>query len=68
MMASSYLLLDKYLQFLNKGVKDPMKSILKIGVEEVIKDVYWDEQAFNERGSVYQWSKRGHDAYSELNF
>ena len=64
-MASSYLLLDEYLRFLNKGVKDPMKSILEIGVEEAMKDVYWDERAFNERGGVYQWSKRGHD---ELNF
>ncbi|KAA6412686.1 MAG: IFN-inducible and antiviral [Lasallia pustulata] len=67
-MASSYLLLDEYLQFLNKGVKDPTKSILEIGVEKAMKDVYWDERAFNERGGVYQWSKRGHDAHSELDF
>ena len=56
-MASSYLLLDEYLRFLNKGVADPTKSILEVGVEEALKHVYWDEQGFEERGGVYEWSK-----------
>ena len=42
-MASSYLLLDEYLRFLNKGVGKPTKSILEIGVAAALKDVYWDE-------------------------
>ena len=67
-MASSYLLLDEYLRFLNKGVKDPTKSILEIGVEEALKDVYWDERGFNERGGVYQWSKKEYDAHPEFDF
>ncbi|KAL6715558.1 Radical S-adenosyl methionine domain-containing protein 2 [Lecanora helva] len=56
-MASSYLLLDEYLCFLNKGVKEKTKRILEIGVEEALKDVYWDEKGFTERGGVYEWSK-----------
>ena len=56
-MASSYLLLDQYLCFLNEGVKEKAKSILKIGVEEALKGVYWDEEDFVERGGVYNWSK-----------
>lgn len=70
-MASSYLLLDEYLRFLNKGVKEPTKSILEVGVEEALKDVYWDEQGFNERGGVYEWSKDGsnrHGVHPELEF
>lgn len=56
-MASSYLLLDEYLCFLNKGVKDKTKSVLDVGVEEALKDVYWDEEGFTERGGEYQWTK-----------
>ena len=56
-MASSYLLLDEYLCFLNKGVKEKTRSILDVGVEEALKDVYWDEEGFAERGGVYDWSR-----------
>lgn len=56
-MASSYLLLDEYMRFLNKGVKEPTKSILEVGVDEALKGVYWDEEGFQERGGVYEWSK-----------
>ena len=56
-MASSYLLLDEYLRFLNKGVGKPTKSILEIGVAAALKDVYWDEDGFEMRGGIYQWSK-----------
>ena len=68
-MASSYLLLDEYLCFLNKGVKEKTKSILEIGVEAALKDVYWDEKGFTERGGVYSWSKTDgeeHGANPEL--
>jgi len=57
-MASSYLLLDENLCFLNKGVAKPTKSILDVGVAEALRDVYWDEEAFQKRGGVYQWSKQ----------
>ncbi|KAL8794950.1 MAG: hypothetical protein Q9195_002532 [Heterodermia aff. obscurata] len=56
-MASSYLLLDEYLCFLNKGVGEKTRSILEVGVEEALRDVYWDEEGFTERGGVYQWTK-----------
>ena len=56
-MASSYLLLDEYLRFLNKGVAKPTKSILEVGVEAALKDVYWDEKGFEKRGGVYDWTK-----------
>lgn len=56
-MKSSYLLLDEYLCFLNKGVKGKTKSILEIGVKEAMKDVYWDEEGFQERGGEYSWTK-----------
>ncbi|MCJ1475931.1 hypothetical protein MMC13_004595 [Lambiella insularis] len=56
-MASSYLLLDEYLRFLNKGVGKPTESILEIGVAAALKDVYWDEDGFEKRGGVYEWSK-----------
>ena len=58
-MKSSYLLLDEYLCFLNKGVKGKTGSVLEVGVEEAMKDVYWDEEGFQERGGVYDWSKKG---------
>ena len=56
-MASSYLLLDEHLRFLNKGVGEPTKSILEIGVKTALDDVYWDEDGFEKRGGTYQWSK-----------
>ena len=58
-MASSYLLLDEYLRFLNKGVKEPTKSILEIGVAAALENVYWDESGFKKRGGIYDWSKPG---------
>lgn len=58
-MASSYLLLDEYLRFLNKGVGKPTKSILEIGDAAALKDVYWDEGGFEMRGGIYEWSKPG---------
>ena len=57
LMRSSYLLLDEYMRFLNKGVKEPTKSILEIGVEAALEDVDWDEDGFNERGGVYDWTR-----------
>ncbi len=58
-MASSYLLLDEFLCFLNKGVREKTRSILDVGVEEALRDVYWDEEGFAERGGVYDWSRDG---------
>ena len=56
-MASSYLLLDENLCFLNKGVGKPTRSILEIGVAKALEDVYWDEDGFHKRGGIYEWSR-----------
>jgi radical S-adenosyl methionine domain-containing protein 2 len=58
-MASSYLILDEYLCFLDKGKgkeKQP-KSILEVGVAQALEDVYFDKAAFIKRGGEYDWSK-----------
>jgi radical S-adenosyl methionine domain-containing protein 2 len=58
-MASSYLLLDEYLRFLDKG-EGRMKeseSLLDVGVERALKQVRWDQKSFFDRGGVYDWSK-----------
>ncbi|KAK3331400.1 hypothetical protein B0H66DRAFT_573089 [Apodospora peruviana] len=59
-MASSYLLVDEYMRFMDKGSNEKMKesdSILDVGVEKAMVKVRWDEDAFYERGGVYNWSK-----------
>ncbi|KAI9768260.1 MAG: hypothetical protein M1840_005090 [Geoglossum simile] len=56
-MKSSYLILDEYMRFLNKGVGSPTPSILEVGVKEALKDVYWDQKSFCDRGGIYEWSK-----------
>lgn len=58
-MASSYLLLDEYMCFLDKGegMVTKSKSILDVGVAKAMKEVVWDKETFVERGGVYDWSK-----------
>lgn len=67
-MASSYLLLDEYLRFLNKGVGKPTKSILEVGIATALKDVYWDEDGFEKRGGIYEWSKLGESSKPDLDW
>ena len=67
-MKSSYLILDEYLCFLDKGdgVETQSKPILDVGVQQALKEIHWDQDAFQVRGGVYDWSKEGarggHDA------
>ncbi|KAF2723968.1 radical SAM enzyme [Polychaeton citri CBS 116435] len=59
-MASSYLILDEYLCFLDKGIggiERQSKSILDVGVKEAMSQVKWDQEAFKRRGGMYEWSK-----------
>ncbi|KAL8644518.1 MAG: hypothetical protein Q9210_007216, partial [Variospora velana] len=49
-MKSSYLILDEYMRFLNKGVKEATKSILEVGVPAAMDNVYWDDESFARRG------------------
>ena len=57
--ASSYLILDEYLCFLDKGHGKEKQSscILDVGVASAMKEVDWDGVAFRERGGMYDWSK-----------
>ncbi|KAI4144102.1 MAG: hypothetical protein L6R39_004318 [Caloplaca ligustica] len=67
-MKSSYLILDEYMCFLNKGVKGPTKSILEVGVPAVMDDVYWDDESFTKRGGEYDWQKEEKKTGSALDF
>ncbi|KAK4195426.1 radical S-adenosyl methionine domain-containing protein 2 [Triangularia verruculosa] len=58
-MASSYLLVDEYMRFMDKGSGKLVESesILDVGVEKALAQVRWDHEAFLERGSIYDWTK-----------
>ncbi|RMZ67810.1 radical S-adenosyl methionine domain-containing 2 [Pyrenophora seminiperda CCB06] len=58
-MASSYLMLDEFMRFLDKGngMIKHSESILDVGVVEAMKQVVWDRKSFVERGGIYDWSK-----------
>lgn len=57
LMAKSYLILDEYLRFLDRTGKQPSKPILEVGVEAALESVFWDEDAFVERGGLFDWTK-----------
>lgn len=59
LMASSYLILDESLRFLDKGagVEKQSRSILEVGVQKALSEVRWDQEAFSERGGLYEWTK-----------
>lgn len=58
-MATSYLILDEYLCFLDKGdgQEKQSSSILEVRVDKALQEVRWDEQAFKARGGFYEWTK-----------
>ena len=58
-MASSYLLLDEYMRFVDKGegMMTTSDSILSVGVKEAMKQVVWDKKSFVERGGIYDWAR-----------
>lgn len=57
LMAKSYLILNEYMQFLDRDGRIPSESILDVPVEDALAQVFWDEQAFISRGGVYDWNK-----------
>jgi radical S-adenosyl methionine domain-containing protein 2 len=57
LMAKSYLILDEYLRFLDRTGKQPSRPIVEVGVQEALASVFWDEDAFLERGGLYDWTK-----------
>lgn len=59
LMASSYLILDEYLCFLDKGSgrERQSKSILDVGVAKALDEIKFDRDALVKRGGLYAWSK-----------
>lgn len=57
LMAKSYLILDEYLRFLDRDGRQPSASILQVGVQQALSEVFWDEEGFYERGGVYDWKR-----------
>ncbi|EME46021.1 hypothetical protein DOTSEDRAFT_86685 [Dothistroma septosporum NZE10] len=64
LMASSYLIVDEYLRFLDKGngIEKASASILEVGVQAALAQVEWDQEAYHKRRAVYEWSKDLEDA------
>ena len=50
-MKSSYLILDEYMRFLDKGngEEKSIDSILNDGIQKVLEDIRLDEKTFKER-------------------
>ncbi|KAJ6553109.1 hypothetical protein B0H19DRAFT_1263517 [Mycena capillaripes] len=65
LMASSYLILDEYLCFLDKGSGREKQSrcILDVGVQAALDEVRWDQDAFRARGggayTIGEWMFNG---------
>jgi radical S-adenosyl methionine domain-containing protein 2 len=59
MMKGSYLILDEYMRFLDKGdgEEKASESILYVGVRKAMTQVRWERSAFLERGGFYDWTK-----------
>ncbi|XP_074105355.1 S-adenosylmethionine-dependent nucleotide dehydratase RSAD2-like [Cotesia typhae] len=61
LMKESYIILDEYMRFLNKGdVYKESKSILEVGVLKAMEQIDFDEQSFTTRGGIYNWTKTDH--------
>ncbi|KAK4892281.1 hypothetical protein LTR28_002352, partial [Elasticomyces elasticus] len=62
-MASSYLILDEYMRFLDKGpgYETASPSILEVGVAKAMEFITWDAKSFRDRGGTYDWSKKVDD-------
>lgn len=58
-MASSYLLLDEYMSFMDKGegMMTTSESILDVGVLKAMEQIVWDKNSFVERGGIYDWGR-----------
>lgn len=61
LMKSSYIIVDEYMRFLNKGgIYAESESILTVGLEHALREIDFDEETFNQRGGVYDWTKTSH--------
>jgi radical S-adenosyl methionine domain-containing protein 2 len=58
-MKSSYLILDEYMRFLDKGDEDEYiisESILDVDVDKALSQINWDIESFEQRQGEYDWS------------
>ena len=58
-MKSSYLILDEYMRFLDKGDDNKYiesDSILQVDVDTALSQINWDVDSFQTRNGVYDWS------------
>ncbi|RMZ77164.1 hypothetical protein DV737_g4496, partial [Chaetothyriales sp. CBS 132003] len=64
MMKGSYLILDEYMRFLDKGdgEEKASESILHVGVRKAMSQVRWERNTFLERGGFYDWTKGASEA------
>jgi radical S-adenosyl methionine domain-containing protein 2 len=58
-MKGSYLILDEYMRFLDKGdgEEKASESILDVGVRKAMTQVRWERSTFVGRGGLYDWTK-----------
>lgn len=58
-MQNSYLLLDEELRFLDcsKNGKVPSQSILEVGVERALSQAGFDDEMFEKRGGIFEWTR-----------
>ncbi|KAL7457361.1 hypothetical protein ACHAWC_008870 [Mediolabrus comicus] len=58
-MQNSYLLLDEELRFLDcsKNGKVPSQSILEVGVEKALSQAGFDDEMFQKRGGIFEWTR-----------
>jgi radical S-adenosyl methionine domain-containing protein 2 len=64
MMKGSYLILDEFMRFLDKGdgEEKASQSLLDVGVKKAMSQVRWDRSTFEKRGGFYDWTKAGASA------
>jgi len=58
-MKSSYLILDEFMRFLDKGNDDEYvisESIIDVDVEKALSQIKWDLDSFLLREGEYDWS------------
>lgn len=67
-MKGSYLMLDEYMRFLDKGdgEETASESILDVGVRKAMKQVVWERDQFVARGGFYDWSNSSGGGCGEM--
>ncbi|KAH6852203.1 hypothetical protein B0T12DRAFT_455899 [Alternaria alternata] len=67
-MATSYLLLDEYMRFMDKGegMMTTSGPILDVGVPKAMEQIVWEKKSFVERGVIYDWGRADMKPAKEL--